>query len=385
MRLAMLDNEQFFLDLLADANRGNASFYPVDPRGLPVFDTPLGPNKMDVIVSPAADRITLKARQDSMYELAANTDGIAVMNNNDLDRGLQRISDDLTSYYLLSYNSTNTRLDGRFRQIRVRVKRPGVEVRARRGYRAATTEEATSARLASEPPAAGGATSAFTAAMESLGRIRPDARLRISAAAYPPAGVIWVAGELQPERGVSDVSLGAAADIEVAGGTASATARVELKPGERTFLTSLKLAATGGDVDVRVRLTPEGGMAFTDAVRLAVGPATAQPLLFRRGPTTANRVVPAADFRFSRTERLRVEVPVAAGTTPGAARLLDKAGSPLSIPVAVTARVDETSGQQWITADVTLAPLAPSDYAIEVTFTSEGGEQRVVTAIRVTR
>jgi hypothetical protein len=78
-------------------------------------------------------------------------------------------------------------------------------------------------------------------------------------------------------------------------------------------------------------------------------------------------------------------VPVAAGTTPGAARLLDKAGSPLSIPVAVTARVDETSGQQWITADVTLAPLAPSDYAIEVTFTSEGGEQRVVTAIRVTR
>ena len=56
----------------------------------------------------------------------SNTDGIAIVNSNDLDRGLRRVVDDLTSYYLLGYYSTNSKLDGRFRSIKVRVKRPGV-------------------------------------------------------------------------------------------------------------------------------------------------------------------------------------------------------------------------------------------------------------------
>ena len=54
---------------------------------------------------------------------------------------LQRIVDDLSSYYLFGYYSTNTKLDGRFRNITVRVKRPGAKVRARRGYRGRTADE----------------------------------------------------------------------------------------------------------------------------------------------------------------------------------------------------------------------------------------------------
>ena len=94
MRLAAMDNRQFFLDLLADANRGNASFYPIDPRGLPVFDNPIGPAPPPPI---NIDRAMLKDRIESLQTLAENTDGIAVVNNNDLDKGLRRISDDLTS------------------------------------------------------------------------------------------------------------------------------------------------------------------------------------------------------------------------------------------------------------------------------------------------
>ena len=94
MRLAAMDNRKFFLDLLADANRGNASFYPIDPRGLPVFDNPIGPAPPPPI---NIDRAMLKERIENLRTLAENTDGIAVVNNNDLDKGLKRISDDLTS------------------------------------------------------------------------------------------------------------------------------------------------------------------------------------------------------------------------------------------------------------------------------------------------
>ena len=135
MRLAMMDDKQFFIDLMNEANAANASFYPVDPRGLAVFDTPVGPGPQPSIV---VDMALLRRRLDTLKTLAGNTDGIAVTDSNDLDKGLQRISDDLTSYYLLGYLSTNSKLDGRFRSLKVKVKQPGIDVRARRGYRAAT-------------------------------------------------------------------------------------------------------------------------------------------------------------------------------------------------------------------------------------------------------
>jgi hypothetical protein len=41
MYLASIANEQYFRDLFDTANRNNASFYPIDPRGLAVFDSPI--------------------------------------------------------------------------------------------------------------------------------------------------------------------------------------------------------------------------------------------------------------------------------------------------------------------------------------------------------
>ena len=110
-----------------------------------------------------------------------------------------------------------------------------------------------------------------------------------------------------------------------------------------------------------------------------------QPLLFRRGVTTGNRVLPAADLRFSRTERVRLELPVAGDAKAGAGRILDRAAQPLQVPVTVGERLDDATGQRWITADVVLAPLAGGDYAIEVEVVGDGKSQRVISAIRVVR
>jgi len=62
---------------------------------------------------------------------------------------------------------------------------------------------------------------------------------------------------------------------------------------------------------------------------------------------------------------MRVEIPTAA-TEAGAARLLDRKGKPLAIPVAVALR-DDPDGSRWQTAQVSLVPLGPGDYIIEMT------------------
>ena len=78
----------------------------------------------------------------------AQTDGEVVLNTNDVSAAMQKVFADVGSYYLLSYYSTNPKLDGRFRRIRVEVKRPDVDVRSRPGYLAPTEAEARAAGAA---------------------------------------------------------------------------------------------------------------------------------------------------------------------------------------------------------------------------------------------
>jgi hypothetical protein len=86
--------------------------------------------------------------------------------------------------------------------------------------------------------------------------------------------------------------------------------------------------------------------------------------MWRRGGSTGPQFVRTADPRFQRSDRLRLEL--ATDTNMATARLLDRLGKALQVPVQVSERAD-AEGIRWIVADVTLAPLAPGDYAIEVT------------------
>jgi VWFA-related protein len=137
--LAFVDHTLELRQLAQRANRANVTFYAVDPRGLAVFDDSIGPMRPAI---PSQDRERMASRQGGLRELAGNTDGAVVLNTNDVKGGVARMMADLGTYYLMQYYSTNPKLDGRFRSITVRVKRPGVQVRARPGYLAPTEAEA---------------------------------------------------------------------------------------------------------------------------------------------------------------------------------------------------------------------------------------------------
>ena len=137
--LAFLDHTVEVRQIAQRANRANVTFYAVDPRGLAAFDDSIGPMRPAL---PEQDRSRLAARHGGLRELAGNTDGTVVLNTNDVKGGVTRIMADLGSSYLMQYYSTNTKLDGRFRSISVKVKRPGVHVRARPGYLGPTEAEA---------------------------------------------------------------------------------------------------------------------------------------------------------------------------------------------------------------------------------------------------
>ena len=375
--LSLIDNERYFRDIMDVANRSNASFYTVDPRGLAAADAPLGPAPPPTVI---VDQANLRNRIETLQVLAANTDGVAVINSNDIDKGLRRIADDLTSYYLLGYYSTNTKLDGRFRQIRVKVNRPDVDVRARRGYKAATREEVERSKTSAAAPLPESVAVARHA-LESLARLRVKAPLRTRAVIAPLAQTVWVTGEL--EKAAEEA---ATVEITVTSGATTASGTSEIAAGRRTFLAAVPFKLDGeGQVDVRVRVSsPSGVVRIGDTVRTTLTEGLPDPMLFRRGPSTGNQLQPLAEPVFSRTERARFEVPLAAETTVTAARLLDRNGNPLDVPATLGERTD-AAGMRWKTIDATLAPLATGDYVLELTGTLRGGDTKLLTAFRVTR
>ncbi|HEY0873173.1 MAG TPA: VWA domain-containing protein [Vicinamibacterales bacterium] len=379
LSLALIDNDYFMRRLIDDANRANASFYTVDPRGLPVFDSPIGPDKPPPL---QIDQQILRRRIDTLRILADNTDGLAVVNSNDLEKGLRRMADDLTSYYLLGYYSTNAKLDGRFREIRVEVNRPGVDVRARRGYRAPTEEEVLAARKAATPAAVPESVTLAQNAIASLAQLRPSAPLRTRAVVLPgETPTVWLSGQL-----ANAPSAATRAEIQASAGEITATAAAELAPGQRAFVVPFSLGGkVTGPIDIRVRISAEPGQPpLTDAVRVEPADGPAQPVMFRRGPATGNRVEPLGEPVFSRTERARFEVPLAGDAKLTAARLLDRNGAAIDLPVTLSERSDP-AGQRWGVAEAVLAPLAPADYILEISAGSGEGENKRFTAFRVTR
>jgi len=206
MALAALD-DSLRLDRIADAaNRAVTSFYTVYARVIAAEQTPNG--KPPAVVGDQEQDPA--SRMDAMRQLALNTDGMPVMTSAALDGAVERINSDMTSYDVVTYRSTNNRLDGKFRSVTVRALRPAVTIRTRRGYRAAGVDDVL-----------GTGTSSTGSAFGTVAAVTPRANFRIrTATARPgdaPTAVVWVVGELD-YRARREVTW-------TAGGTADVTDR----------------------------------------------------------------------------------------------------------------------------------------------------------------
>jgi VWFA-related protein len=126
--LSGTDNQAQLRATINAAIRGNVAFYPVDSRGL-VATAPLGDATQasqggQAMYSGSAMRSaqsSFQGQQESLYTLAPDTGGKALLDQNDLSLGIVQAQKDMASYYILGYYSTNQALDGRFRRIQVKI------------------------------------------------------------------------------------------------------------------------------------------------------------------------------------------------------------------------------------------------------------------------
>lgn len=396
-RLARLSDGTRFRGLVERARRANVVFYPVNPLGLTTFDYPINqqvyanatvyerdPNAS--VLKQDLDR--LHQREDAIIDMAHNTGGIAVVNTNDLNAGLDRIASQLSAYYVLSYYSTNPKFDGRFRQIDVKLKVPGLSVTARRGY-LAPTEAEMAARTAPKPivaPAVEAGAGDLAAALGTLSRIRPNADLYGWGVVTKPAELTVVAEVAARHAEVGKWMAGADLQVVVTSvtGEMAGSARARLAPSVRGTAVKIALpAGSTGPWHVQLRLK-DGDELIETTAEVAAPSASASrkllgdPIVYRAAPGAQSALAPVADFLFRRTERVHVEWATNAALDAREARLLDRAGNPL--PVQVT--LGEKPGAV-LAADVNLAPLGPGDYVIELSVSGGGASVKTKLAIRV--
>ena len=126
LRLSGVDNQAQFQATTNAAIRANVSFYSIDARGLvaqaPMGDATMGsPGGIGMYSgrSAMAAANSFQQSQDTLYALAADTGGKALLDNNDLSVGIVRAEQSIGSYYILGYYSANQALDGRFRRIKI--------------------------------------------------------------------------------------------------------------------------------------------------------------------------------------------------------------------------------------------------------------------------
>jgi VWFA-related protein len=142
LRLRGVDNQAQLHATVDSAIRAGVTFWPVDARGL-VASAPLGdatqgsPGGQSMYSGASANANTdrFQQSQDTMYSLAADTGGKALLDNNDLTTGIVQAQRSISDYYIIGYYTTNAAPNGRFRKIKMTLNSDiGASLEYRQGY-----------------------------------------------------------------------------------------------------------------------------------------------------------------------------------------------------------------------------------------------------------
>jgi VWFA-related protein len=386
-------------DVFEEANHYNVSIYAVDPRMLATneFGLDLPP------IDERLDRRYLNSTMDTLRTLSDTTEGRAIVNTNQLAIGMKQIVKDTSAYYLLGYNSTFNTPDGKFHEIKVKVKRPGVEIRARKGYWALNRQEAAIANAPPKPKAPTAVQQALTnigvAAIRErvvrtwLGTERgengktkvtfvwepapklpndtaraSDQPARVSVTAVAPDGTPYFRGRAPEAPAASNAApAGGKVTFEVPAGTMQLRLSVE-------GAASNVLDTETREVSVPDLTAPQTQLSTPEVFRAR----NARELQLMKADAQA---MPTVEREFARTDRLLVRV---AAYGPGtsvptlSAKLLNRSGqSIVDLPVAA-------APGQPAQIELPLANLASGDYLIQIDAGGDGGSAQELIGFRVT-
>jgi VWFA-related protein len=351
-----MDQLTLIQELTETANDNNTAIYTVDPAGL------------------------TGGSPDVLRTIAESTGAEAFVNTNAPERGLRQVVREASAFYLLGYSSARNPLDGKFHKIGVKVKRSGIDVRARRGYWAPNATELEKART--EAAAAATISPDVTSAMTVLSAARAERVVDV-----------WVGAE-RADEGQTMVTV--AWTPRAGAGRMHSTRKVSLTvkspSGDQAFDASpganaLSFPAAPGAVQLQLTIRDAAGNIVDEdrrpfsvpdlsAANLAIG----VPVLLRARTVADARLlaggtpaIPYAGREFVRTDRLFVRFSVfgeSAGAADVSAQLTNKTGGTLlELPI-----VPMPGGESSYQVELPMASIARGDYLLAVA--ARHGEER---------
>ena len=348
-----LDDYSLIQELTDTANNNNTAIYTVDPSGLN------------------------GGSADILRTLAERTGGAAFVNTNAPEKGLRQVVKEASAFYLLGYSSARNPQDGRFHKISVKVKRSGLDVRARKGYWAPNLTEVERART--EAAAGDAVPPDVTTAVAVLSTARAERTLDVwagaerAASGQPSVTVAWTPrGRAGDGWTVSVAVKGAGGDRSFDAALAAGGLSFPSPPGASQLLTTVR-DAKGNTIDEDRRT-----IAVPDFAAVDLGISV--PILLRARSVAEARIIsaapqpmPFAGREFIRTDRLFVRFAIrgaAASEAAVSAQLTNKTGTAL-LPLPVV-RMERAAEYQ---IDLPLASIARGDYLISIA--ARQGDERV--------
>jgi hypothetical protein len=364
------DSVRVFSDLIRTANDNNTAVYTVDPRGLQAGPT-FGPGGASPMLAALADAT-----------------GAEPIVSNDITNALRRVVMTSSAFYLLGYSPRDPQLDGKFREIKVRVKQGGLQVRARNGYwapRAADVERARAIAIAASLP------SPISKAFREL---TPDHSRR--------AADFWI-GLTPVSTSACEISVAWTPRAGIEGRAAAAAVSVTAKSGsEQLFAGPVKdrgvhFAAAPGPVQLELAIHDSAGEIIYREQRSITVPdlekttlALSTPVVSRARNSAEYRSLSSEDAptafagrEFSRTDRVILRVlpyGSAASEVEMSAQLVGPRGNTLAeLPIQAA---DHGAGFEL---DLPLSSFATGDFVIAIAARTPSERVEALVPLRIGR